>query len=91
MKDKRIHAYYSGYVQGVGFRYTVERVAASLSLAGWVKNLDDGRVEAICEGKEFTLKEFLKKINEALKHCIKDVDLEWSAATGEFKNFDIRF
>ena len=89
--NKRIHVYYSGYVQGIGFRYTVERVAGSLGLAGWVKNLDDGRVEAVCEGETTRLKEFLQKINGALKDYIKDTDLEWSAATGEFKNFNIRF
>ncbi len=37
--------YYSGYVQGVGFRYTVKRIASGYEVTGWVKNLPDGRVE----------------------------------------------
>lgn len=91
MKDKRIHVCYSGYVQGVGFRFTVERLAGSLGLTGWVRNMGDGRVEAICEGRESNLKEFLHKINGTFKSYLKDADIEWSAATGEFKTFDIRF
>ena len=46
----RAHVYYSGRVQGVGFRYTAEGLALDLKLVGWVKNLPDGRVELVCEG-----------------------------------------
>ena len=49
---KRIHVYYEGRVQGVGFRFTSEYVAQQLKLTGWVKNLPDGRVELVAEGKE---------------------------------------
>lgn len=91
MTKGRIHVYYSGWVQGVGFRYTAERVAASLGLTGWVRNLDDDRVEAVCEGEETALKEFLQKIKGSFKDYIKDTDIEWSRATGEFKDFGIRF
>jgi len=88
---KRLHAYYSGSVQGVGFRFTAERSAASLGLSGWVKNLHDGRVEVVCEGGEFELKEFLRKIGDVFKEYIMGTDIDWSAATGEFDEFDIRF
>ncbi|OGW77945.1 MAG: hypothetical protein A3K16_01400 [Omnitrophica bacterium RIFCSPLOWO2_01_FULL_45_24] len=89
--DKRLHAYYSGSVQGVGFRFTAERAASSLGLTGWVKNLRDERVEILCEGKEAALKEFLEKLNNIFKEYIRDYDIEWSEATGEFGEFDIRF
>ncbi len=89
--NKRIHACYSGAVQGVGFRFTAERTAVSLGIAGWVKNLSDGRVETMCEGDEAALKDFLKKIDGVFREYIRDVDVEWSEATGEFDGFDIRF
>ena len=88
---KRVHAYYTGSVQGIGFRFTAERIAGSLDLTGWVKNLDDGGVEVVCEGKEAPLKDFLDKIDEAFKRYIKRADIEWSRATGEFEDFRIAF
>ena len=88
---KRLHAYYSGSVQGVGFRFTAERVAASLGLTGWVRNLRDGRVEIICEGKESALKDFQDKIGSVFKDYIRHCDIEWDEARGQFSGFDIRF
>ena len=89
--NKRLHAYYSGSVQDVGFRFTAERSASSLGLTGWVKNLRDGRVEVLCEGREAALKGFSEKINDIFKEYIRDIDIEWGEATGEFEEFDIRF
>ncbi len=89
--DKRLHAYYSGSVQGVGFRFTAERSASSLGLTGWAKNLPDGCVEVVCEGPEPALKEFLEKIDRVFRQYIRDSDIEWSEAKDEFDGFDIRF
>lgn len=89
--DKRLHVCYTGEVQGVGFRFTAERLGVSLGLAGWVRNLSDGRVEIACEGKEEALKEFLNKINDVFKRYIKDADVTWAGATGEFEGFEVRF
>ena len=89
--NKRFHIYYSGSVQGVGFRFTAQRLASSLGLTGWAKNLPDGRVEVLCEGREPALKEFLKKTSGIFKQYIDNSDIEWSASTGEFEDFDIRF
>ena len=92
MAKKRVRVYYSGSVQGVGFRFTAERVANQLDLVGWVKNLVDGGVEVVCEGEESKLREFLDKIkNGPLKHYIRNADVSWSEATEEFKAFEIRF
>jgi len=91
MPHKRIHVYYSGMVQGVGFRFTAERIAESLALKGWVKNIRDGRVEVICEGPETALKEFLDKTESIFKQYIRDADIDWSDATDEFDSFDITF
>lgn len=68
---KRIHAYYSGQVQGVGFRFTAERLAVDLGLSGWVRNLSDNRVELLCEGKEEDLHEILAKIDKRLSGYIR--------------------
>lgn len=92
MTKKRMHVYYSGRVQGVGFRFTAEMLARELGLVGWVKNIADGRVEVVCEGEEAKLNEFLKRIrNSALKDYISNVNVDWSDATNEFTIFDIRF
>ena len=89
---KRIHVYYSGMVQGVGFRFTAERTAISLGLQGWVKNTFDGKVEAACEGEEAKLVDFLSKIkNGSMKHYITGADVTWHEATGEFSGFSVRF
>ena len=87
----RLHLYYSGSVQGIGFRYTAERIADSLKLTGWVKNLPDGRVEVMVEGNEPEIELFLQKINDIFKEYIRDIGTEWGEATGEFSGFDIRF
>ena len=91
LTNKRLHLYYSGSVQGIGFRYTAERIADSLKLIGWVKNLSDGRVEVMIEGSEPDIGLFLEKTNDIFKGYIRDVETEWGEAIGEFDGFDIRF
>ena len=88
---KRIHVYYSGSVQGVGFRFTACRTANSLGLTGWAKNLPDGRVEVVCEGEENPLDTFLRKITSVFQQYIRDADISCGQATGEFDGFDILF
>jgi len=90
MEKKRIHVFYSGMVQGVGFRFTTERVASSLGLCGWVRNTLDGRVEVVCEGREEAVVEFLKRIKTGpMKNYIMGTDVTWLGATGEFKDFSV--
>jgi len=92
MVNKRAHVFYSGFVQGIGFRYTAQDIAMSLGIIGWVKNLEDGRVEIIAEGKEKDLNEFLDKISKGqLGRYIKSAELSWEKPTKEFDNFDIAF
>ena len=91
LTNKRLHLYYSGSVQGIGFRYTAQRMADSLKLTGWVRNLSDGRVEIVIEGSEPEIELFLHKINDIFKGYTRGVETEWGEATGEFNGFDIRF
>jgi acylphosphatase len=88
---KQVHVYYSGRVQGVGFRFTTEDIAVDLGVCGWVKNLRDGRVEVVAEAEEGALKEFLERIYSSFSRYIRDVDTEWLDASGEFKDFGIHF
>jgi len=89
---KRIHAFYSGRVQGVGFRITAEEMARSLGVVGWVKNLRDGRVELVAEADEATLERFLDIIRTGpMKNFITQVEISWSNATDTFEEFEIRY
>ena len=79
-------------VQGVGFRFTAERIALNLGLVGWVKNLFDGRVEVVCEGEESNIVDFLDKMkNGPMKRYMENTQVAWQDATGEFDDFTIRF
>ena len=90
MNRSRMHIFYSGRVQGVGFRYTVKSVAAGFELTGTVRNLLDGRVEMVAEGPRGELEAFQKAIREAgLEHFIKKEEISWGEATGEFRGFEI--
>ena len=87
---KKLHLYYSGKVQGIGFRYTVLDIALDLKVYGWVKNLNDGRVEVLAESEEDTLNVFLEQINQHFSRYIIDTAVEWFPASGEFRNFQVQ-
>ena len=55
-----------GRVQGVGFRYTCKRIAQGFEVAGWVRNLADGRVELQCSGAREEVEGFLEAIAESM-------------------------
>lgn len=88
----RAHVYVGGRVQGVFFRSETQDEAVRRNVAGWVKNLPDGRVEAVFEGE----KENVEKLVEFCKRGppgarVTKVDVEWQNFTGEFKNFNIKY
>lgn len=89
--DKQVRAYFSGRVQGVGFRFTVERIAVELGIAGWARNMPDGRVEVVGEAEEGVLKEFIARIQQYFSRYIRDTELEWLEPAGTFKDFRIKF
>ncbi len=92
MAEVRAHVYISGRVQGVFFRaFTAER-AKELGLTGWVKNLPDGRVEAIFEGEEDKIKEMIARCREGPPHSIvRDVDVRFEKPTGEYQSFVVSY
>ena len=81
--------YFSGHVQGVGFRYATRDVAARFRVAGFVRNLPDGRVELVVEGREVELDRFQCTVEAAMRSHIRDVAATDGPATGEFKKFNI--
>ncbi len=87
----RAHAFISGKVQGVFFRQTTKREADSLGVKGWVCNLPDGRVEAVFEGEEDTVKmivDFVKFGPPRAK--VSNMDLVWGVYSGEFRSFTVK-
>jgi acylphosphatase len=88
----RAHVWISGIVQGVAFRYYTRRQATRLGLTGWVRNLRDGRVEAIFEGDETQVEDMLAWCREGPPGArVDDLNMEKSQASGEFTTFDITF
>ncbi len=85
-----MHAFFSGRVQRVGFRFTAERMARRLPITGFVKNLPGGRVEIAAEGDEKTLQDFLQEIQQAFGDQIRRTDIEWGEPTGEYEGFGIK-
>jgi len=87
---KAVHVIYSGVVQGVGFRYSCRHLAKGFDVTGWVKNLEDGRVEMWVQGEENEVKEFLKAIDEShLKGLINKADVSWTASERGLADFSI--
>ena len=87
-----MQVFFSGTVHGVGFRFTAERLARRFPITGFVRNLEDGRVEVTAEGEEASLTEFLTAIRESgMKDYIRDAEARWSEADGSFKGFSIAF
>lgn len=88
---KLVHIYYSGRVQGVGFRFSAQRIAEELGLCGWVSNLDDDRVEIYAEGDKISLNDLFTQIDSTFSRYIKGKQVNWESARGEFRDFSIRF
>jgi acylphosphatase len=87
---QRLKIFYSGRVQGVGFRYTVKSVAAGFEITGTVRNLSDGRVELIAEGARGELEAFRAAIRGSeLAGFLRDESVLWDNAQNEFHGFEI--
>jgi acylphosphatase len=90
MSRARMHVFYSGRVQGVGFRYTVKSVAMGFEVTGTIRNLSDGRVELQAEGTHEELAAFRQAIRDSgVEGFIRDEAVTWQPATGEFRGFEI--
>ncbi|MHA1379105.1 MAG: acylphosphatase [Candidatus Helarchaeota archaeon] len=92
MVKKRIHAWISGRVQGVFFRWETRELAIKLNIKGWAKNLKDGKVEIIAEGEEEKLRELIKFLHKGPTYArVSNVELKWEEFRNEFEQFLIRY
>lgn len=87
---QRQTCHFSGRVQGVGFRYTVQNLALQYAVQGFVRNLPDGRVELVMEGPGEDMEHLLDDIRQKMNGFIHDVAVHESPATGEFKQFYVK-
>jgi acylphosphatase len=92
MPLERRRVLYRGRVQGVGFRYTTRRIAEGFDVAGYVRNLEDGRVEVVAEGEADQVSTFLAAVAEAIGAHIRGVDEAVETPGAEdLDGFSIRF
>lgn len=83
-------AFFNGRVQGVGFRYTTLQVAKGFDVAGWVRNMPDGRVELQVEGKPAEIDAFIRAIEETMDGYIRKTERSSVRVEASFKGFAIR-
>lgn len=89
--NERLEATVRGRVQGVGFRWFVERQAARLRVVGWASNESDGSVKVVAEGSPAALDELLAELWRGPPGAdIAQVDHQQLAPTGEFERFGTR-
>ena len=88
---RQVCVYYSGHVQGVGFRFTAAGIARSHRALGFVRNLADGRVEFTVEGEKEDIKACLEELSREMGSYIRDEDVTWGECSGNFEDFSVRY
>ena len=88
---ERAHVFVAGQVQGVFFRDSTRERAEQLGLTGWVKNLPDGRVEAVFEGSPERVREMIQWCEQGPPHAaVEEVESEFEASRGDLERFEVR-
>ncbi|MDD2913343.1 MAG: acylphosphatase [Candidatus Pacebacteria bacterium] len=88
----RAHVFFSGRVQRVFFRRTVMLKANLLKITGWIKNLKDGRVEAVFEGEKEKIEKLVKNAGKGNPLIRVDYfELEWEKYSGQYENFKVTY
>ena len=86
----RAHVWVQGYVQGVGFRWFLHKKAAEIGAVGFVRNLDDGRLEAVFEGTPDQVEELISNVRSGPDRAhVQSVDLLWEMPTGEYDELEV--
>jgi len=87
---KIAHVFISGFVQGIGFRQFILRQAQDLRLTGWVRNIPDGRVEAIFQGQKEKMKEMIALCRKGpFLAEVRGIEVRWEEGKGKFEDFEI--
>ena len=86
---ERREVYFSGRVQGVGFRYTTRNIALRFAVTGFVQNLPDDRVQLVVEGERQEIDNFLGALHAELERFIRGAQTATSPAKNEFIDFSI--
>jgi acylphosphatase len=84
------HVYYSGRVQGVGFRYAAQSLAEAYAIAGFVRNLPTGDVELVAEGPADQVEGFLEAVARRMAGYIEHANRQEEAPSGH-KGFTVRY
>ena len=86
-----LQVFYEGHVQGVGFRWTIRRIATGFEVMGWVRNLNDGRVELQVGGEDGEVTAFLDAIkkSELASHIRRQEETRLSSAPNA-RGFEMR-
>ena len=82
--------YFSGHVQGVGFRYSALQVAKEFDVAGFVTNLTDGRVHLEVEGRAVDVTAYIVALEERMHGCVRKVERSARTREPQFRGFTIR-
>ncbi|GHB97117.1 acylphosphatase [Cerasicoccus arenae] len=85
----REEVHFTGRVQGVGFRYATLQAAKEFEVTGEVKNLPDGRVQLVAEGKESEVTAFREEVQDRLKPFIREIDLKRETCPPNYRSFEI--
>ena len=86
-----MHVVVKGRVQGVGFRYYVLARAQASHLTGWVRNLEDGHVEACATGPRAALQQWVKELQEGPPMSrVDEIRTDWDCPLENFTEFEIR-
>ena len=92
MVQKRVHIFVTGRVQGVFFRQATRVIAIKNNVTGWVKNLDDGRVEIMLEGEDRCVDPVIGWCNFGPANSrVDDIQTNYENYVGEYKNFEVRY
>jgi acylphosphatase len=82
--------FFSGRVQGVGFRYQTLQVAKEFEISGWVANLPDGRVQLEAEGQPAEVKDFIAAVRDRMEGHIRKVEQSATTRPPQYAGFTIR-
>ncbi|MFH1767646.1 MAG: acylphosphatase [Candidatus Omnitrophota bacterium] len=88
---EQAHVYFTGRVQGVGFRFTARFLAQRYAIKGWVRNLPDGRVELLAQSQTKKVIQFLDNLRGDFKGYITNEETQWRKADNDLDEFRVQY